>query len=377
LILTADLRMYRHSGIGRYLRNLFPLLLPQLHAGEIHVLAPRELLADASWLNDPRIRLIETDAPIYSLAEQRLLSTLPNDRLLWVPHFNAPLRRRGPMVVTIHDIAPLAMPQILSNPLKRAYARLLIQRAVSQADAILCASNFTRSEILTRLKVPAAKMTVTPLGLDAAWPTSAPPHIEPDGTPYLLYVGNVKPNKNLSLLLSALTAVRDRIPHRLLIAGKTDGFGTNDEAVLTQAKSLGDRARFTGEVSDTGLQSLYAGASALVLPSVYEGFGLPLLEAMSLNCPILSSTAGSLPEIAGDAALYFNPHSPEDLAARLLQLEDPITTNNLRALGRARLQHFSFQTCATQSATVMNRLLNAQPLGDLRETSAPSAGNPS
>ena len=362
MILTADLRMYRHSGIGRYLRNLFPLLLPQLHADEIHLLASRELLADAPWLPhssnpDPRIRLHETHAPIYSHSEQHLLVAVPRTHLLWVPHFNAPLLRRGPMVVTIHDIAPLAMPEILSNPIKRAYASLLIHRATSQANAILCASNFTRSELSTRLNVPAEKMTVTHLGLDKDWPTSAPPHIEPDHVPYLLYVGNVKPNKNLSLLLTAFAAVQNSIPHRLLIAGKTDGFGTNDQAVLTQAKSLGDRAHFTGEVSDTELQSLYAGAAALVLPSLYEGFGLPLLEAMSLNCPILCSTAGSLPEIAGDAAVYFAPHSPEELSACLLQLEDATLMNHLRTQGHIRLNQFSFQTCANQTASAMNHLL--------------------
>jgi glycosyltransferase involved in cell wall biosynthesis len=266
------------------------------------------------------------------------------------------------MVVTIHDIAPLAMPQILSNPIKRAYASLLIHRATTQANAILCASNFTRSELSTRLHIPAEKMTVTPLGLDTdwpaiAWPSTALPHLEPDAIPYLLYVGNVKPNKNLPLLLTALATVQARLPHRLLIAGKTEGFGTNDDAVLQQAKFLGDRVRFTGEVTDAALQSLYAGASALVLPSLYEGFGLPLLEAMSLNCPILASTAGSLPEIAADAALYFNPHDPAELSARLLQVQDPTIATNLRTRGRTRLQHFSFQTTAQQTATVLNTQL--------------------
>jgi glycosyltransferase involved in cell wall biosynthesis len=385
MILTADLRMVRHSGIGRYLRNLLPLLIPQLHADEIHILASSSVLAGFegaglqprhnrstltpalaaegpnAWLADPRIRLIETSAPIYSLAEQRLLTSVPNNHLLWVPHFNAPLYRRGPLAVTIHDIAPLALPQILNNALKRAYAKLLITRAVSQADAILCVSDFTRTELTTRLHVPAEKLTVTHPGLDTDWPHTAPPHIEPDSTPYLLFVGNVKPNKNLSLLLRAFAEVQHRIPHRLILAGKLHGFGTNDEAVLRQAQSFGDRIRFAGEVHDPVLQHLYAGASALVLPSLYEGFGLPLLEAMSLGCPVLASTAGSLPEIAGNAALYFNPHSPEELAARLLQLNDTALMDNLRTLGRARVQHFSFQTCAHQTATILNQHLIPNP----------------
>jgi glycosyltransferase involved in cell wall biosynthesis len=361
MILTADLRMVRHSGIGRYLRNLVPLLLPQLQADEIHILASQELLSGTPWLADPRIRLVETSAPIYTLAEQRLLTSIPNNHLLWVPHFNAPLYRRGPMAVTIHDIAPLALPQILNSALKRAYAKLLIERAVKQASAILCVSDFTRNELSTRLHVPAEKLTVTHPGLDTDWPHTAPPHLEPDGTPYLLFVGNVKPNKNLSLLLRAFAEVQHRIPHRLILAGKLHGFGTNDAAVLRQAQSFGDRVRFAGEVNDYVLQHLYAGASALVLPSLYEGFGLPLLEAMSLGCPVLASTAGSLPEIAGNAALYFNPHSPEELAARLLQLNDTTTIDNLRTLGRARVQAFSFQTCAHQTATILNQTLNPKP----------------
>jgi glycosyltransferase involved in cell wall biosynthesis len=352
--------MVRHSGIGRYLRNLFPLLLPLLEADKIRILASRETLGSPAWLADPRIELFETTAAIYTIAEQlfSLRGAYRDTDLLWVPHFNAPLRYPGKMVVTIHDIAPLAMPQILGNALKRAYAKLLIERSVHQASAILSVSQFTRDELISRLAVPPAKITVTPAGLDLDWPQSAPPHTEPDATPYFLYVGNVKPNKNLSTLLQAFTTVLDRIPHRLILAGKIKGFGTNDDAVIHQAEALGPRVRFTGEVTDAELQQLYAGASALVLPSLYEGFGLPILEAMSLNCPVLASTAGSLPEVGGDAALYFDPHSAAQLANRLLELADTAAMQILRTLGQARVQQFSFQHCAEQSAAVLNRILS-------------------
>jgi glycosyltransferase involved in cell wall biosynthesis len=260
------------------------------------------------------------------------------------------------MVLTIHDIAPIALPQILGNALKRGYARLLIQRAVQQATAILCVSNFTLAE-LTRLGVPAEKLTVTHPGLDSAWPLSAPPHREPDGAPYLLFVGNIKPNKNLGLLLRAFASIQHRVPFRLVLAGRIKGLGTADSAVLQQAASLGDRARFTGEIDDATLQSLYAGAAALVLPSLYEGFGLPLLEAMQLGCPVLASSAASLPEVGGDAALYFDPHSVSDLAACLLQVSDSAAMDSLRARGRLRVTHFSFARCAQQTAAVINRLL--------------------
>jgi glycosyltransferase involved in cell wall biosynthesis len=358
---TADLRMIRHSGIGRYLRNLVPLLFPLLEADSICVWGQRRDIGDAPWLTDPRVQLIETPVRVYSPQEQLLGIRHRRRGLLWVPHFNAPLWHAGPMVVTIHDIAPLVLPQILGNALKRAYARMLIQRAVRQASAILCVSAFTRSELIEKLGVPASLTTVASPGLDATWPASARPHREPDGVPYLLFVGNVKPNKNLALLLDALALVQHRLPYRLLIAGRVHGLGTGDAAVLRQAESLGPRVRFVGEIDDSALHSLYAGAAALVMPSLYEGFGLPLLEAMQLGCPVLASTAGSLPEVAADAALFFDPADAQQLAARLLQLQDSPVIHELRLRGRARVQHYSYEGCAGQTANVINSLLRVIP----------------
>lgn len=351
--------MYRHSGIGRYLRNLVPLVLPHLHADRIRVLGAKELFQHAEWLNDPRIELFETDARIYSAKEQLLAfqGACAETDLIWVPHYNAPLFARKMMVATIHDIAPLVVPQILDSSLKRAYAKLLIQRTVSQAAALLCVSEFTKQELERRLGVPSSKMTVTPLALDRSWPDTAKAHVERDSVPYLLFVGNIKPNKNLQLLLDAFATVRDQISYRLLIAGRTDGFGTGDDTAKCLAARLGDRVRFTGEVSDGELQSLYAGARALVVPSVYEGFGLTLLEAMQLGCPVLSSSAGSLREVGGDAALFFDPYSMEELSKRLLQTRQDNVMDRLRTLGFARVQRFSFERCAEKSAGVMNRLL--------------------
>jgi glycosyltransferase involved in cell wall biosynthesis len=354
--------MYRHSGIGRYLRNVFPLLLPLLEADKVRVLASRNLVGDESWLSDPRIELAETSAPIYSPQEQLLAlrGAYRGSDLLWVPHFNAPLRYTGPLVVTIHDIAPIAIPAILSSPLKRSYSRLLIERAVRQAAAILAVSQFTRQELITRLAVAPGKITVAPLGLDRDWPANRDqppaPHIEPDACPYLLFVGNVKPNKNLALLLEAIAATADRLPYRLIVAGRIHGMGTGDDAVLRRARAMGDRVRFAGQVSDTELCSLYAGAAALVLPSLYEGFGLPLLEAMAAGCPVLASNAGSLPEVGGEAALYFSPDSANELAACLLRLQDVPAMDALRGLGHQQLQQFSFERCAIQTAAVLNRV---------------------
>jgi glycosyltransferase involved in cell wall biosynthesis len=357
--LTVDLRMYRHSGIGRYLRNLLPRLLPLLNADSVRVLCEQQVVGRPKWLQDQRVKLVETGAKVYSVSEQllSLRGAYNGSDLLWVPHYNAPLYYPGLMVVTIHDMAPLALPEILKSALKRKYAKLLIERAVKQAAAILSVSEFTAKELRERLGVPAKKITVTHLGIDVDWPDTAQPHSEIDGVPYLLYVGNVKPNKNLGLLLRAFARVSDLLPYRVLLVGRMEGFGTGDQAAIAQAKKMGNRVRFAGVVPDKDLISLYAGASALVFPSLYEGFGLPLLEAMRFGCPVLCSTAASLPEVAGDAALYFDPHSEQELADSLLMVRDSAKMMKLRLAGEERIKQFSFQECAERSAGVMNRLL--------------------
>lgn len=238
--IAIDLRMYRHSGIGRYLRNLLPPLLPLLQASHIRVIAPPALIADAKRLHDQRLEVFATDAPVYSIAEQLLplKGAFQDTQLLWVPHYNVPILYRGPLVVTIHDIAPLALSETLGNPVKRAYARLLTERATRHATAILSVSDFTARELETTLGVDPGKITVTYQGLEGAWPSTAQPHCEPDGAPYLLYVGNVKPNKNLGRLLEAFAKIQHQIPHRLVLAGRIRGFGTSDDAVLQRAASL-------------------------------------------------------------------------------------------------------------------------------------------
>ncbi|MCU1321984.1 MAG: hypothetical protein JWM43_1633 [Acidobacteriaceae bacterium] len=300
---------------------------------------------------------MHSEAAVYSIGEQTLglREAFSGSDLLWIPHFNAPFLYPGRILLTIHDIAPLAMPEILGNTVKRRYAKVLIERAVQRAVAILADSEFTASELQDRLHVKAEKITVSYPGIEASWPEAGTAHVEEDGKPYLLYVGNVKPNKNLSLLLRAFARAAKDIPYRLLLVGRLKGLGTGDEGVVRMAEAMGDRVRFAGAVSDAQLISMYAGASAFVLPSLYEGFGLPVLEAMRLGCPVLCSTAASLPEVAGDAAMYFDPHSEEQLAECLVRIQNTGIAEDLRRTGRDQARRFSFERCAEQSAALMNR----------------------
>jgi glycosyltransferase involved in cell wall biosynthesis len=359
-MLTIDLRMYRMSGIGRYLRNVVPLVLPLLEAKNVRILGSRLDLAAEAWSADPRVKVVDSKASIYGIEEQALVLTgaFRNTDLLWVPHYSVPLLYRGRLAVTIHDVCHLAMRESLNGGIKRGYARVLFENVARRASAVFCVSDFTASEVQKYLPIPQSKIYVTRLGLDVNWNANTNTRIVSGGNPYFLYVGNVKPNKNLGTLLRAFRQIADQIPHRLVVVGKMSNMKTVDDAVIREAATFSSRVHLAGEVSDELLKQYYRGAEFFVFPSLYEGFGLPLLEAMGMGCPVLSSSASSLPEVAGDAALYFNPRDSSDLAEKLLQIA---SSPSLRAFlverGFRRLKMFSYQDCATQTARVLNMLM--------------------
>ncbi len=360
--LTIDLRMYRMSGIGRYLRNLIPLVLPRLNADHIRIIGDGDDFIAESWNNDQRVEIYNSKAGIYSLQEQAsvIAGAFQSSDLLWVPHYNVPLFYRGRLAVTIHDVCHLALPETLNHPVKRAYARLLLQTATSRSAAIFCVSEFTSKEVQKYLHVPAQKIHITHPGLDRNWDDGVKPHSEPQDVPYFLYVGNVKPNKNLLLLLDAFRNVMHQIPHRLIIVGKIAGMRTVDQDVIHAAQEFGDRIHLAGAVSDDQLMSYYRGAVAFAFPSLYEGFGLPLLEAMKMGCPVLCSNASSLPEVADNAALYFDPGNVKSLETCLLGIvENAELRDKLRLAGLKRVQQFSYMECAEKTSSVLNELLQA------------------
>jgi len=335
----VDARMIAHSGIGTFLRNLLPHLIadPGLR---FSLLGDREKLAGYPWF-DPG-RFVPIVAAIYSLREQAgLRSCIPPCDVFWSPHFNVPLlpiraRRR---LATIHDVLHLAHPHLFAWP-KRVYSRILFEGAVRLSDAVATVSEFSRSEIESRLSPTPGKLTVIPNGRDPDFAQGLGPAAPAED--YLLFVGNVKPHKNIVGAMRAFMKVGPRYPRLTLrIVGRKDGFITGDAQVAELAAALGGKVVFTGHVSDRELKEYYRDAKALVFPSLYEGFGLPILEAMSFGIPVLSSDRASMPEVGGDAILY---RDPEDIDGFARGIED-ILEGRWRpdpARYRARLEKFDW-----------------------------------
>lgn len=270
-----------------------------------------------------------------------------NADLLFSPLPEAPTDADCRFVVMVHDLIPLRFPSATS-PLTY-YFRYRVPRVLRQAEHILCNSLATARDVREFFAIPEEKITAIPLAYDSDRfrPIDLP---EPD-IPYFLYLGRPNPYKNLPRLIEAFAAIAPRVDHHLQIAGAFDRRYTPD--LQRQARELGveNRVRFLDYLAPEDLPRVLNQATALVFPSLWEGFGLPVLEAMACGTPVITSNLSSLPEVAGDAAILVNPYSVEAIAdAMKVVAEESGTRARLRKLSSRRARCFSWEK--TGKATV-------------------------
>ena len=276
----------------------------------------------------------------------------------------APARGRFARVTTIHDLNYL-MVRDAHFGLRGLGMRVLVPLAARTAHRVVADSASTRNDLVERLGVPAAKVDVVPLGLgrpETEAPT--PPALLTERLalgkrPVVLSLSAKRPHKNLRGLLDALALVpRERRPVLVL-----PGYATPYEAELrghAAALGIGDDVRFLGWTSAADVEGLFAMSRAFVFPSFYEGFGLPVLEAMARGVPVACSNRASLPELAGDAALLFDPADPGAIAAALTRLlDDPVEAERLRAAGHAQAARFTWERAAGLTLASYERALRA------------------
>jgi glycosyltransferase involved in cell wall biosynthesis len=353
-----DVRMLHASGIGTYIREMLPRVMTARPDLSYVLLGSRRESAGWPFVSKVNMEWVECNAPIFSLWEQfEILRAIPPETdLLWVPHFNIPLRYRGRLLVTVHDVFHLAQPQFSRWGLRRWGARVLLQTACLHASAILTPSQFTASEFQKYVGKPRS-LAVTPLAAGREW-FQKPKGPSPHPRPYFLFVGNVNPHKNLSGLLDAFFLIKDRLPHDLVIVGKREGFRLGDKRSTKRALSLGERVMFLGALELEDLKRWVGSAQAAILPSFYEGFGLPPLEAMALGTPVVVSDRASLPEVCGDAAMYVDPDRPASIANALDHLaSDPALRESLIAKGRRHVRTFSWDTTLRKTLPVIEEHL--------------------
>ncbi|MBF0491211.1 MAG: glycosyltransferase family 4 protein [Deltaproteobacteria bacterium] len=355
--IAIDVRMINSSGIGTYLQNLIPLVISNYPKIIFYLLGNKEKLEKYQKLKN--VNVVNFKSPIYSIIEQFefFKKTPEKASLFWSPHYNIPLFFKGKLMVTVHDVFHLAMPQFVSGLDKKLYAKFMLNAVSKKADTIIFNSNFTSNEWSRLMKKNRGKTCITYLGISKPF-LSVYKKNNPHNNPFLLYVGNVKPHKNLACLIKAFTLIMDSIPHDLVIVGKKDGFITNDKNIIQETRLLGDRIFFTGQIDDNLLKQYYAHASIMVHPSLYEGFGFTPLEAMATSCPVIVSKVASLPEICSDAALYFNPYNFKELADLIINLlNDKKLQEVMRAKGLEQAKKFTWEQTLKETCQVIDRLL--------------------
>jgi len=347
--LVIDIRLINVSGIGTYLKNVIPGILSSFDFDQIVVLGNTQEIVCFDWSKD--VEIIEFNAKIYSIKEQLLYPIIiPRCDVFWCPHFNLPIFsiKAKKTVVTIHDVNHLTAIAPISF-LKKKYAHLLFQNAVSKADLVFTVSEFSKRELMKYTTINAEKIEVVYCGVNKSFfdetNQSSSRTLPID---YILYVGNIKPHKNLIVLLQAysILSAEYKSKYQLVIIGKKEGFITEDKEIFEYiiSNNLESHITFTGYVDDSDLPAIYQNAALFVFPSLYEGFGLPILEAIASKTLVISSNAASLPEIGGEAVLYFDPKNHFELAEKITNAIEN-TTNRLFLLkqGDIQLAKFTWQ----------------------------------
>jgi glycosyltransferase involved in cell wall biosynthesis len=358
--IAFDLRRIGNPGIGRYMKCLTESIVAQAPEHEYLLILPPN---GEDLVGVPQAARICPRLKYYSFREQielpRILSRHKID-LLHAPHFLLPLVRPCPAVATIHDVIYLAWPQDLPSFAGRLYYRAMMNACSRLATRIITDSEYSKSEIVRYLRADPAKIEVIYPGVDPGFHRVTDPArldavrsrygIDRD---YILCVGIYKPRKNHAGLLRALQRFLESGRRaQLVIAGP---MAEGEPALRRLAVELGvaKHVVFTGFVDESDLCALYSAAAVCACPSFYEGFGFTALEAMACDAPVVCSSATSLPEVAGTAALYSDPHDPEQMASQLLRVfSDAALRNSLIEQGRQNLQRFNWADTARQTLAV-------------------------
>lgn len=277
-------------------------------------------------------RLAPWDPVMLSLA-----LTGKDSGIYFSPGFNPPLRSPIPFSFTVHDLIHLQVPEE-SSALRRLFYRSVVLPATRRAHTVFTVSEFTKERILEWSGIPTDRVTVVGNGRSPAFTPEGPRHSP--GRPYFLHVGRRVAHKNIPRLLQAFRDSRTGREACLLFTGE------KDEATAKCIDGLGmhDSVRFTGPLSDEALAAVYRGAVALLFPSLYEGFGLPIIEAMACGTPVLTSNVTAMPEVTGaHAAVLVAPSNTDEISHSIDQLaHDECLRNHLIAAGLARSADFSW-----------------------------------
>ena len=359
------------KGLGRYIQEVVDNVIKMDSYNDYVVFLRKDNFDELVIDEFKNVKKVLVDVQWYSLKEQLLMPFYiwkEKLDLIHFPHFNVPFFVPCKFIVTIHDLILTKFKTVRATTLhpfiyelKNLAYRTIIKRALNKSKRILTVSEFTKNDIVEQFKIKPDKIEVIYEGVaNLAKGRDSLFVVKLDNNevlrdydinyPFLLYVGNAYPHKNLDFLITSFKKVYEKKNNlRLVLVGKEDYFYKNiKQLVEEEFSNIQDKpVIFSGYVPDDKLEIFYKKALVYVFPSLYEGFGLPPLEAMAKGCPVLSSNVSSMPEILADAALYFNPRDEQDFLNKLdLILKDRDLREKLVKVGEIRCQKFNWWDCA-------------------------------
>ncbi len=341
-------------GIGRYARELIEALGRVDQTNQYEILIPHR---EHPFTARPNMRFRLIRVPLFRRRFWEQVAPLlvgPYD-VLHFPYDSCVAWKRGKFVATIHDVKPLLFPVLRARTnLNSRIEQWLVGDRWKQLDHVITISEHSRRDLLTHVPLRPEQVTVTSLGLDTE--RFRPSEHREEGKPYIFCVAGADPTKNVGVLIEAFAKLPETLRSRydLLLAG--DVCKREDIRAAIERLGIGAQSRLVGLLSDEALVTHYQQATVFVFPSLYEGFGLPVLEAMGCGCPVICSNASSLPEVAGEAAVLVDPRQSDRLAeelARVLTSTDLQTS--LRGRGLTRAKEFVWDRTARQTVTVYER----------------------
>lgn len=369
-----DARMFgpKQGGLGRYVEQLI-LNLEKTDQTNDYVIFLNQSNFNDYQPQNPRFKKVLAGIKWYGWREQIkfpfLIKKYKVD-LMHFSHWNVPFFYHGSFVVTVHDLILIHYPSRVSSTLgpvaywlKYLVFRFILWQAIARAKKIITPSEFTKKDILEHFSIPAEKIAVTyeGVGESMAEDDNLSPAVKKS---YILYVGVAYPHKNLAGLVNAFKIFYEKYSkdYNLILAGPDNYFYRRLEYQISNipASSAGRQypISYIGFVSDSELRALYKNASLYVFPSLYEGFGLPGLEALSFGVPVVAAGNSCLPEILGDAALYFDPKNSEEMAGVMSQaLKDENLRRKLVQKGSVQLGRYQWKKCAQETLQIYKNVL--------------------
>ena len=357
------------SGVGYYAENLLTSMMSVAPQHDYVLFSNREIRDSGPILSGQRVY----DGGYFPVRTAWMQTVLPGNirraapDVCHFPNYLAPLASPCPYVVTIHDMTLYITPRF--HRLKKLVLdRTLLPHVARRAAGIITVSNSARDDIVRYLRVPREKVRVVMNAVSPVFrPVTDPAHLTSVLTryginvPYVLYVGTIEPRKNIARLVQAFAHLkRAGLPHKLVLVGQP---GWHFQPIYAEIERQGITRDvvLTGYVPEQDLPALYSGAECMAFPSLYEGFGLPVLEAMACGTPVVTSHSSSLAEVAGDAALLIDPYSVEQIAGALARIhDDPQLAGDFVTRGLERATRFTWESAARATLDLYDAVLSPQ-----------------